>query len=77
MSKKNEYKKPPIGVSPSRFVIPRRIKELSDAISRYSAHYRICHDKSVTNLIREWATEIICQCDTIDKIQDIRERDNH
>lgn len=71
------FKEPPIGVSPSWYVIPNRIKELANAISRYSAHDRICRDKDVTNLIREWAEEITCHCNTVDKIQDIRERDTH
>lgn len=74
---KFSFKKPPIGVSPSWYVIPNRIKELANAISRYSEHNRICHDKDITNLIRELAEEIICHCDTVDKIQDIRERDSH
>ena len=68
--------KPPIGPSPNWFVIPSRIKELSDSIARYTDHERIGSDKQVTQVIREWATEIICHCDTLDRLQDLKERKN-
>ena len=65
--------KPPIGVRPSWFALPHRIKELADAISRYTEHKRMCTSKEATQLIREWATEIIGMCDTIDKVIDVKE----
>lgn len=66
------YNQPPLGVSPSWFVIPHRIKELADAISRYTEHERICKDKEVSSVIRQWAVEIENHCDTLDKIQDVK-----
>ena len=63
--------KPPIGASPSWYVLPHRIKELADAISRNTEHPRIGNDKEVTKCIKQWATEIICQCETLDKLQDL------
>lgn len=64
--------KPPIGVSPASYLLPNRIKDLANAISRYSEHERIYVDKEVNKIIREWATEIIGVCDTIDKLIDFR-----
>lgn len=49
-----KYKKPPLGTCPSWYVIPKRIKELSDAISRFTEHERIGKDEEVTSAIREW-----------------------
>lgn len=60
--------KPPIGVQPSRVAIPNRIKDLSDSISRYTEHEFICSDNNVSEKIKEWATEIVCHCDTIQKL---------
>ena len=65
--------KPPIGASPEWFILPRRIKDLADGISNYTEHERIGSDKEVTELMRKWATEIICHCDTLDRLQDLRE----
>ncbi len=65
--------KPPIGASPEWYVLPHRIKYLADAISMYTAHERIGSDKEVTSVMRKWATEIICHCDTLDRLQDLKE----
>lgn len=65
--------KPPIGASPVWYILPNRIKDLADAISRYSEYDRIGNDKSVTAVMRKWATEIICHCDTLDRLQDLKE----
>ena len=68
----SQYEKPPIGVRPSWYAIPARIKELADGISRYTGHERIGTDKEVTQVIRGWACEIMCHCNTLDKIQDLK-----
>lgn len=68
--------KPPLGAGPSWYVLPKRIKELSDAIGRYTECERMTKDKKVTGLIKEWATEIIRHCETIDRIQELREESN-
>lgn len=65
--------KPPVGASPEWYILPHRIKDLSDAISRYSESDRIGNDKEVTVVMRKWATEIICHCDTLDRLQDLKE----
>lgn len=67
-----KYKKPPLGTCPSWYAIPKRIQGLSDAISRFTGHDSIGKDKEVTMAIREWAVEIICHCNTLDKLQDFR-----
>ena len=68
--------KPPIGASPEWYILPHRIKDLSDAISRYTEHERIGSDKEVTSVMRKWATEIICHCDTLDRLNDLKEGRN-
>ena len=62
--------KPPLGVTPHWFVLPKRIEELSEAISRYSKHEEITDDVEVTKVIKKWCIEIIGHCDTIDKIRE-------
>lgn len=59
---------PPLGVSPAWFFIPNRINDLSGAISRYSKHDDIMKNKEVCDAMKKWAQEIICHCDTIQKI---------
>lgn len=61
--------KPPLGVSPAWYVLPRRIDELAEAISRYTKHDGIMSNKEVTDLIKIWANEIIGHCETIDRIK--------
>ena len=68
-------KKPPIGVKPLWFVTPNRIKELSDAISRYTEHENICTDNDVTEKIKEWAMEIMCHCNTIQILNDFKAKE--
>lgn len=65
--------KPPIGTIPFFIAIPTRIMDLADSILRYSRHEDIGRSKEVTAKIREWANEIICQCDTLDKLRDLKE----
>lgn len=61
--------KPPIGVSPSWYVIPNRNKELADAISRYSEFdiHNVCtrNTKQDIEVIRKWAIEIKMNCETL------------
>lgn len=63
---------PPIGVSPTWFVITRRIDELSQAISRYSKHERMGNDEEVTRLIKAWSREISMLCDVLDEVERIK-----
>lgn len=54
--------KPPIGVSPWWFIYPKRVVELSEAITRYaefsSKHTLIRSTKEDYKLIYQWAMEI-------------------
>lgn len=58
----NDYIKPPIGVSPHWFVHNKRIKELSNAITRYTdfimRYNNIQDGRDYYNAIAEWANEI-------------------
>lgn len=58
----NDYIKPPIGVSPHWFVHNKRIKELSNAITRYTdfimRYNNIQDGRDYYNVISEWANEI-------------------
>lgn len=63
------YVKPPIGASPSWFIIPNRNKDLADAISRYSDGNNY-FDKEHLELIKKWALEIVGNCETGIKIAD-------
>jgi len=63
-----DYLKPPIGVSPEWYVIPRRIKELSEALVRYSEFYEQCHniirnEEEIFKLMRSWALELAMLCE--------------
>ena len=64
-----EQVKPPIGASPAFVVLPYRLKDLADAISRYAEHKDIMDNQEITELIRKWSKEIIGTCDTIDMIR--------
>lgn len=66
--------KPPIGATPFFVAIPMRIMDLADSILRYSGCEGIGRSKEITDKIREWANEIICQCNALDKLQDLKER---
>ncbi len=57
--------KPPLGCKPGWLVSQERILELSEAIGRYA----IAVGTSKTDMIREWATEILLQCDLLDKLE--------
>lgn len=54
--------KPPIGVSPWWFIYPKRVIELSEAISRYAEfslkHTLVRKTKEDYKAIRQWAMEI-------------------
>ena len=58
----SEWIKPPLGVSPHWYIHNKRIKELSEAITRYSdfiMHYSNVQDgRKYYELISKWATEI-------------------
>lgn len=51
-----DWKKPPLGARPCFVLADERIKELSEAITRYSGtgEYKI---------MKKWAKEIVMQCD--------------
>lgn len=58
----SEFIKPPIGVSPHWYIHNKRIKELSEAITRY-ADFIMCYinvkdERNYYKLIAKWATEI-------------------
>lgn len=58
----NDWIKPPLGVSPHWYIYNKRIKELGEAITRYSdfiMHYPVVQDeREYYELISKWATEI-------------------
>lgn len=56
--------KPALGTTPNWLVLLHRIKDLSGAIVRNAES-----DKMNTDLVREWALEIICHCNTIDELK--------
>ena len=57
-----EYIKPPIGVSPYWFTYPKRVIELSKAITRHAEfsleHTLVRKTKEDYKAIHQWATEI-------------------
>lgn len=63
-----DYEKPPIGVFPYWYVQQRRIKDLSEAITRY-AEYKL-FDEQYAKLIKQWAIEIMLCCDNYIKIRE-------
>ena len=66
--------KPPIGTSPCWVALSSRIEDLADAISRYAEHCMLgCDKRRTTRLMREWAREIICNCDTIDMLEEMED----
>lgn len=69
----NDYEKPPLGARPSWFKIPHRNKELAEAIYRYSDCGEKCFTQEKLKMIKEWATEIVGNCDTGLKILEISE----
>lgn len=68
-----DWEKPPIGVAPYWYIQKSRIKELSEAITRY-AEYKLFDEKHAL-LIKQWANEIILSCDSFIKINAI-EKEN-
>ena len=58
----SEFIKPPLGVSPHWYIHNKRIKELSEAITRYSdfimLYQNIQDERHYYELIAKWATEI-------------------
>ena len=58
----SDWIKPPFGVSPHWYIYNKRIKELCEAITRYSdfiMHYPDVQDeREYYELISKWATEI-------------------
>jgi hypothetical protein len=66
--------KPPIGVSPSWYVIPNRNKELADAISRFSTfdieNLATRNTKEDLKAIIKWATEIKMNCEILLEINE-------
>lgn len=66
----NSYKKPPIGATPAFIAIPSRIKDLASSISRYVEEGDIANNAGSTAAVKEWAREIICHCDTLDRLRE-------
>lgn len=58
----SEFIKPPLGVSPHWYIHNKRIKELSEAITRYSdfimRYQNVQDERHYYELIAKWATEI-------------------
>ena len=58
----SEFIKPPLGVSPHWYIHNKRIKELSEAITRYSdfimRYQNVQDERNYYELIAKWATEI-------------------
>ena len=65
----NNYKKPPIGATPAFIVIPQRIGDLAEHIKLYTEEGDIANNAESTAVVKEWAREIICHCDTMDKLR--------
>lgn len=65
----NNYKKPPIGVTPAFVVIPQRIWDLAEHIKLYAEEGNIANNAGSTAAVKEWAKEIICHCNTLDKLR--------
>lgn len=61
--------KPLLGVCPAWYILPIRIEELAEAISRYAKHEEIMSNKEIIELIETWAKEIMGHCKTIETIQ--------
>ena len=59
--------KPPLGTAPYYCVAINRIDELSQAIYRYS------QELNSTGLIKRWASEIILQCELIERMKESEE----
>ena len=57
--------KRPLGATPYFINASARIAKLSEAIYRYSGEPM----RSSTPLIKEWAKEIIAQCDLVEKME--------
>lgn len=57
--------KPPVGTAPAWLTASRRIDELCRAIKDYSD----AKPTNGTEKMREWAHEIILQCDLIDEME--------
>lgn len=57
--------KRPLGVPPYYINVSARIAELSEAIYRYAGEPM----RSSTPLIKEWAKEIVAQCDLVEKME--------
>jgi len=62
----NKYTINPIGIEPKWIVIQRRNKDLADAISRYS-NFVNSSKKENLELVREWALEIVENCNILIK----------
>ena len=59
------YPKPPLGAKPGWICAADRISELAGAIQRYADE---AHGSDRRTFIREWAEEILMQCDIWDMI---------
>lgn len=64
---KKTQTKPPLGIEPAFISSDRRIEELAKAIERYSG-LSSSMEPGHTQLIRNWAKEILFHCDILDEI---------
>lgn len=65
----SKYIEPPLGVAPSWYYIPRRIKDLSEAIVRYVEHYEkhlssldYKYERDMFECLQSWAKEVSLFC---------------
>jgi hypothetical protein len=58
-----ENKRPPLGTPPWYITARMRLKDLNNAINRY-----LEEDHINTTCIKEWAKEIIAQCELMEKM---------
>lgn len=62
----SNYVRAPLGTEPYYIAADRRVIALAKAIERYAT----LAERGKTKIMREWAKEIICQCDLIDNMQE-------
>lgn len=63
----SNYRKPPLGVKPFNIVAGERIKELAEAIARYTDN--MLQDKYISS-IKKWTEEIQELCNMVEYLKD-------
>lgn len=69
-----EYNKPPLGAKPYYITAICRIAELSKAIHSF---YDYSQELDRINYIKKWASEIILQCELIERMQEVEKGNDH